>query len=126
MPNAPAVACPATRLPPAAKAATVTVTVDSEGTIVCSPDPINVKRNQSTLKFVLQAPGYVFRQKKAIVVSDPGRDFPLPSVTSADGLTATLRDEHLDCCDYKYSVYLMQVSSGRIICVDPVIRNDPD
>ncbi|MBL8344611.1 MAG: hypothetical protein JNN03_04150 [Rubrivivax sp.] len=126
MPSAPAVDCPATHLPTVAKAAKVTVTVNSEGTIVCSPDPINVKRGQSVLKFQLQAPGYVFRQKKAIVVSNPGRDFPLPSVTSADGVTATLRDEHLDCCDYKYSVYLMQVSSGRIICVDPVIRNDPD
>ncbi len=124
MPSAPAADCPVTHLPTVAKAATVTVTVNSEGTIVCSPDPINVKRGQSVLKFQLQAPGYVFRQKKAIVVSNPGRDFPLPSATSADGMTATLRDEHLDCCDYKYSVYLMQVSSGRIIDVDPIIRNE--
>lgn len=124
MPSAPAIDRPATASRPAAKAARVTVTVNSEGTIVCSPDPITVKRGQSGLKFQLQAPGYVFRQKNAIVVSNPGRDFPLPSATSADGMTATLRDEHLDCCDYKYSVYLMEVSSGRIIDVDPIIRNE--
>lgn len=124
MPSAPTTDCLATDRPAAAKAAKVIVTVAGDETIVCNPDPINVKPGQSTLKFVLQAPGYVFRQKKAIVVSNPGRDFPLPSVTSADGLTATLRDEHLDCCDYKYNVYLMQVSSGRIISVDPIIRNE--
>lgn len=109
-----------------AAAAQVTVTVKSDETIVCSPDPIDVRAGQGVLEFVLQAPGYVFRQHDAIVVSNPGRDFPRPSVTSACGTKATLRDRNLDNREYKYSVYLKQVSTGRIVCVDPTIRNEPD
>lgn len=107
-------------------AAEVTVTVQDGETIVCSPDPISVKPGQGAVEFRLATPGYVFRQQNAIVVSDPGRDFPRPSVTSACGTKATIRDRDLDSRDYKYSVYIKQLSTGRILWVDPTIRNDPE
>ena len=59
------------------------------------------------------------------MVSNPGRDFPRPSVTSACGTKATLHDRNLDRREYKYSVFLKQLSTGRIVFVDPTIRNDP-
>ena len=119
MPNAPVIDRPA-----AAEAARVTVTVQSDDAIVCSPDPIVVKPGQGALEFRLQTPGYVFRRQNAIVVSNPGRDFSRPSVTSACGTRATLRDRDLDSREYKYSVFLKQLSTARIVSVDPTIRND--
>jgi len=121
MPSAPVLDRPAI-----AKAAQVTVTVGADEAIVCSPDPIDVKRGQTIVEFRLATPGYVFRQRNAIVVTDPGRDFPVPPVTSPDGTVVTLRDRRLDSREYKYSVYLVQVSTGKVICVDPTIRNEPD
>ncbi len=112
--------------PVAAAAAQVTVTVSADEKIVCSPDPITIKSGQGEIEFRLATPGYVFRPKDAIVVSGPGRDFPRPSVTSDCGTKATLRDRNLERREYKYSVYLQQVSSGRVIWVDPSIQNDPD
>lgn len=105
--------------------AQVTVTVQPDETIVCSPDPIDVGPGQDVLEFRLATPGYVFRDRQAIVVTNPGRDFPMPSVTSPCGTVATLRDRDLDSRQYKYSVFLKQVATGRIISVDPTIRNDP-
>jgi len=124
MPSTPIVDRPAAAQ--VAKAAQVSVTVGPKDAIVCSPDPVNVKPGQTKVEFRIATPGYVFRQKNAIVVSNPGRDFPLPSVTSPDGQSVTLRDRRLDCGDYKYDVYLVEVSTGRVITVDPVIRNDPE
>jgi hypothetical protein len=118
MPQAPVIDCGVDA------AAHVAVSVQRDETIVCNPDPIDVKRGQRVLEFRLQTPGYVFREKDAIVVSNPGRDFPRPSVTSESGTKATLRDRDLDRREYKYSVYLKQVSTGRIISVDPTIRNE--
>ena len=109
-----------------AAAAQVTVTVAGDQPLVCSPDPLDVKPGQGAVEFRLATPGYVFRQQNAIVVSNPGRDFPRPSVTSACGTQATLRDRDLDSREYKYSVFLKQLSTGLIISVDPTINNDPD
>ncbi|MBI5719772.1 MAG: hypothetical protein HZC37_19040 [Burkholderiales bacterium] len=119
MPSAPVIDRPAADV-----AAEVTVTVQGDETIVCSPDPISVKAGQHVVEFQLATPGYVFRRHDAIVVSNPGRDFPRPSVTSPCGTKATLRDRDLDREEYKYTVYLVQVATGRIISVDPVIRNE--
>jgi hypothetical protein len=119
MPSAPVIDRPGVDV-----AAEVTVTVRGDETIVCSPDPISVKPGQGAVEFQLATPGYVFRKQNAIVVSNPGRDFPRPSVTSACGTKATLRDRDLDSNEYKYTVYLKQVSTGRIISVDPIIRNE--
>lgn len=106
-------------------AAQVSVSVSAGDTIVCTPDPINVKAGQQAIEFTLVTPGYVFRKQNAIVVSNPGRDFPRPSVTSDSGTKATLRDRDLDSLQYKYTVYLREVSTGRVISVDPVIQNEP-
>lgn len=112
---------------PTAETATKVVAVSvsvSGGSIVCSPDPVQVKSCDTTLKFTVATPGYKFRAENAIVVTNGGSEFPQPSQTSADGLTATLED----CCDqrgsYKYSVYLKD-ASGRIVMVDPDISNEP-
>lgn len=107
-------------------AAQVSVSVSGDETIICSPDPIDVKSGQNTIEFRVVTAGYVFPKDNAIVVENPGRDFPRPSVTSEGGAKATLRDRDLDQKSYKYTVYLRHVASGRIISVDPVIRNDPD
>ncbi len=106
-------------------AAQVTVSVSAGDTIVCTPDPVDVKAGQEAIEFTLVTPGYVFRKQNAIVVSNPGRDFPRPSITSDSGTKATLRDRDLDSLEYKYTVYLKEVATGRIISVDPVIRNEP-
>lgn len=107
-------------------AARVVVSVSGDGTISCSPDPITVRSGEREIEFTLDTPGYVFRPKNAIVVSKPGRDFPSPSVTSKSGRMATLRDRALDRMEYKYTVYLKEVATGRAISLDPVIQNDPE
>lgn len=107
----------------------VTVTVVKSGSktsIVCSPDPVVVKSGHCSMVFKLDTAGYVFREEHAIVVSHPGTDFPRPSITSPDGRKATLVNRDREKNDYKYSVFLKDKATGRILFVDPTIQNDPE
>lgn len=106
--------------------ASVQVSVTKGGRLVCAPDPVVVKACQGPLLFRLATPGYVFRNVDAIVVSQPGTDFPRPSTTSPGGTQATLWDRDRQRASYAYSVFVQEQASGRILSVDPTIENEPD
>jgi hypothetical protein len=102
----------------------VVVTVTAAGDIVCTPDPLVVSSKNATLVFQLQTAGYVFRDKDPIVVTQPGSTFPFPSKTRG-GTTAVLLDRDNSTASYKYSVFVKDQATGRILSVDPTIQNEP-
>ena len=104
----------------------VTVKVDAGGTITCVPDPVPVKGRNVLLHFVLQADGYVFPQSDAIVIDPPSPQFPQASRTlPPSDTTATLLDLNTMAGDFKYTVAVQDVGTGKRIELDPMIRNDP-
>jgi hypothetical protein len=108
-----------------AATADVTVTVTPNGDVTCSPDPVVVSAAQSTVSFRMATTGWVFRATNAIVVLNPGSDFPLPSKTSPDGKKAVLQDRDTTTGSYAYTVYVLHPASGREASVDPTIENQP-
>src|SRR5690349_3701976 len=71
------------------------VTVDAAGNVVCTPNPLPANGKNVELKFALQADGYVFPEADALVVSNPGTEFPQPSRTlPPHGTTALLFDRN--------------------------------
>jgi len=103
----------------------VIVTVEADKTVVCTPEQVSVKGCDTVLKFLLQTDGYVFRQDDAVVVSDPGKQFPFPSRTLPKQPTkATLYDHNTASGGFKYSVYVTDVATGEVLFVDPTINND--
>lgn len=104
--------------------ADVVITVTSAGDIVCTPDPLLVSQKNMTLVFRLATPGYVFRDVDPIVVTQPGSAFPFPSKTQG-GTTALLFDRDNSTASYSYCVYLLDQATGKVISVDPTIRNEP-
>lgn len=103
----------------------VTVRVD-DGQIYCIPDPVTVTVADGQLVFALEASrGYVFREQNAIVVTNGGSEFPEPSVTSADGRTASLSDACEAQGSFKYTIYLKD-PGGNIVSLDPEINNQPE
>ena len=103
----------------------VTVTVDANGTPVCTPDPLRAKGKNATLKFQLAAPGYVFPDQDAVVVDNPGSAFPDPSQTIHPDVV-TLQDRNKEPGSFKYTVTVKQVSTGKLVPLDPTIENgDP-
>lgn len=102
----------------------VTVTVDGSGNPACSPDPVNAKGGNVKLHFDLATPGYAFADTDAVVVSSPGTQFPHPSHTHAGGTKATLLNRNSERGDFKYTVRLKELSSGRLIELDPTIKNE--
>ncbi len=105
----------------------ITVTVDAKQNVVCSPEHLTVSdRCNAVLKFVLQTQGYVFRQKRAVIVSDPGKQFPFPSRTLPNHpMKATLYNHNTVGGVFKYSVYVKDVATGTVLMVDPTIINEP-
>jgi hypothetical protein len=106
--------------------ADVTVTVTPTGDVSCTPDPVVVSAAQSTISFRMATTGWVFRASNAIVVLNPGSDFPLPSKTSPDGKRAVLQDRDTTAGSYPYTVYVVHPASGREASVDPTIENQPN
>lgn len=102
----------------------VVVTVDANGKPACTPDPVPARGKNITMHFALAADGYVFRDENAVVVSDPGSQFPQPSQTEANGTKATLHNHNTECADFKYTVYLKQLATGAVIDLDPIIQNE--
>jgi hypothetical protein len=103
----------------------VTVTVDASGTPVCSPDPVRARGRDALLMFELQTAGYVFPKDAAVVVSDPGSQFPQPSRTlPPHDTTATLLDRNTEVGSFKYTLTVKHVASGRLVPLDPTIQND--
>lgn len=105
----------------------VIVTVDSKKNVVCTPESVAVTdRCNAVLKFVLRTDGYVFPEEGAVVVSEPGKQFPFPSRTLPRQPTkATLYDDNSVGGAFKYSVYVKDVATGEILMVDPMISNEP-
>jgi hypothetical protein len=103
----------------------VIVTVDAKKTVTCTPENVAVSGCDTVLKFVLQTAGYVFPKEGAVVVTDPGKQFPFPSRTLPKQPTkATLYDHNTVGGDFKYSVYVEDVATGKVLFVDPTIQND--
>ncbi|MEP7295610.1 MAG: hypothetical protein ABI702_05430 [Burkholderiales bacterium] len=102
----------------------VIVTVDTQGIVACTPENVAVRGCDTVLKFVLQTKGYVFPEKDAIVVDKPGQQFPFPSRTLPKQPTkATLYDHNSAHGDFKYTVYVRDVATGKILELDPMISN---
>lgn len=100
----------------------VNVSVDSSGAISCSPDPANLSGSNVLVVFRLDTPGYAFPENNAVVVSNPGSQFPYPSWTAYPGY-AVLFDLDGDDNSYSYTVSVVDLSTGRTLSVDPTIKN---
>ena len=104
----------------------VTVTVDANGAIACTPDPVHARGPSALLKFELRAAGYVFPQTGAVVIDDASPQFPQPSRTVPPGnTTATLLDLNTQSGTFKYTVTVQQTDTGRLLSFDPTVRNEP-
>ena len=102
----------------------VVVTVDTAGAVACAPDNIDVLGCDTVLKFVLRTEGYVFPEHDAIVVTEPGHQFPFPSRTLPKQPTkATLYDHNSAPGTFKYTVYVKHVATGKVLELDPSINN---
>ncbi len=105
----------------------VIVTVDADKNVVCTPERVSVTdRCNAVLKFVLKTDGYVFTDQDAVVVTNPGTQFPIPSRTlPGNPAKATLYDDNSVGGVFKYSVYVKNAATGAILMVDPMISNEP-
>ena len=102
----------------------VSVILDADGKLCCTPDPVVATGRNVHLTFSLQAAGYTFPREEAIVVQQPGTQFPEPSITKhAD--TAVLRDKNTQAGYFKYNVNLVRSSDGQRVVIDPGISNPP-
>ncbi|MBT9599243.1 MAG: hypothetical protein IV094_24945 [Vitreoscilla sp.] len=100
----------------------VTVTVEAGGAVVCTPQTVNVSSANVLIVFHLETAGYAFPASDAVVVSNPGSQFPYPSWTAYPGYAA-LFDFDNDTAEYSYTVNVIELSTGRTLSVDPVIKN---
>jgi len=98
----------------------VSVTV-SGGTVVCTPDPVDVTHANTLVIFTLNTPNYTFPSSGAIVVTNPNTDFPYASWTTG-ATTAAIYDAKGINGNYKYSATVLD-SNGSPITNDPVIHN---
>ena len=104
----------------------VVVTVDAKGLITCTPDHLTVRGSDAVLKFSLETEGYVFPKEGAVVVENPGKEFPFPSRTlKARPTTATLYDYNTEVGKFKYMVTVQRLADGSRLELDPTIGNDP-
>ncbi len=107
------------------KADHVSVSVDSKGKLVCQPHVLSISGSDAVLRFSLQTAGYVFPKRDAVVVADPGEEFPFPSRTLPPNDTkATLYDRNTGAGNFNYTVHVQKVDSGEMLRVDPVINNE--
>lgn len=103
----------------------VTVTIDTNGKVACDPNPVPADGRDIKLKFLLQADGYVFPEDGAVVVSEPGVEFPEPSQTLPGNTSATLFDRNSKAGTFRYTVTVQKVATGELLRHDPSINNGP-
>ncbi len=104
----------------------VYITVDASGKVHCDPNPLPADGRNIELKFVLEAGGYVFPEDNAVVVSDPGTEFPEPSQTlPPENTKATLHDRNTGPGTFRYTVTVQEVATGKHLRHDPMINNGP-
>jgi hypothetical protein len=101
----------------------VSVTVDSSGAVSCSPNTANLSGSNVLVVFRLDTPGYAFPVDNAVVVNNPGSQFPYPSWTAYPGYAA-LFDLDSNTAEYSYTVNVIELSTGRTLSVDPAIKNN--
>jgi len=101
----------------------VIVTVNSSGTPVCTPDTVQATGRNCILTFHLRTDGYVFPDSDAVVVTDGGTEFPTPSTTPLP-TKVHLFNRNSRRALFKYTVTVKEVSSGRLIPLDPSIQNE--
>jgi hypothetical protein len=99
----------------------VGVRVDDQG-IHVKPDPVVVDTHNALVVFSLATDGYHFPATGAIVVTTPNGDFPYSSWTLKPQEAAIL-DLGNDAGEYEYTVTVVDDATGRVITLDPVIRN---
>jgi hypothetical protein len=100
----------------------VSVTVATDGTIACTPDPVNVSSNNVMIAFSLDTPGYVFPDSGAIVGSTVGGQFPYASWTVKPQL-AGLLDLNTANGAFEYTVNVVNQATGELLSLDPLVQN---
>ena len=105
----------------------VIVTVDTNKQIACTPDPVPANGRNVELTFVLKTAGYVFpTDGTAIVVTNPGTEFPTPSRTlPPNDTTAMLFNRNSKAGTFKYTATVLPVGGGAPLIFDPIISNGP-
>lgn len=104
----------------------LTVTVDADDNVHVTPDHVKVQGKNVLLTFDLDTPGYIFAGTGAVVVTDPGSQFPITSWTlPPTSTTAVLLDLCTETGIFSYTVHVQKVSSGKRLWVDPIIENGP-
>jgi len=102
----------------------VVVTVGADNKPVCTPDTVMARGRNVVLMFAVQTAGYVFPATGAVVVTNPGSQFPQPSRTiGPNDSRATLLDLNTDAGTYKYTVAVQRVAGGEVLHLDPIIKN---
>jgi len=100
----------------------VSVTVASDGTVACAPDPVGVDNRNALVAFCLDTDGYHFPDTNAIVVNTASSDFPYSSWTIKPQLAGIA-----DLCKvpgpFKYTVTVVNDATGQATALDPVIHN---
>lgn len=102
----------------------VQVDVQTEGgqaVVVCTPELLSVTGHNSLLTFRLTNPDYRFPQVGAIVVQNPGTEFP--NCWQLDEANMALRDRCNNAASYNYTVTVEHKTSGARRSVDPIIQN---
>ena len=102
----------------------VHVTIDSSGTVNCDPNPLPADGKDIKLKFVLLTDGYVFPQEKAVVVANPGVEFPEPQKHRATP-SPRRSDRSTLVRESTYTVTVQKVSTGELLRHVPLINNGP-
>lgn len=102
----------------------VLVTVNAQGQPSCVPELLDVSGEDVLITFHLNAADWVFPDTDAVVVTNGGSQFPIPSWTVHKKQAALL-----DCDsapgDFSYQVNVQHVQTGQRASVDPTIRNNP-
>lgn len=105
----------------------VYVTVNQHGVATCTCAPVSADLPSTpniTLTYALNAPaGWVFPTTGAVVVASPSNQFPDPSITAPDGMSATLGDLNTDANSYNYTVSVVKTATGECLTHDPIIKN---
>ena len=105
----------------------VIVTVDANKQIACAPDPLPADGRNVELTFVLKTAGYSFpTDGTAIVVTNPGTEFPTPSrALPPNNTTAMLFNRNSKAGSFKYTATVLPAGGGAPLIFDPVIDNGP-
>jgi len=101
----------------------VVVNVDAAGNISCVPAELNVSGADVLITFALDGNGWVFPDTGAVVVTNGGSQFPIPSWT-LNRKQAALLDCDSSPGSFSYTVTVQHQTSGHKRSIDPTIKNE--